>query len=222
MKRAALIWDSPLLFARLISDCGYQCDEVTPHLLAAPFFRGRFAFIVIPGGFGDSKYSRVLPALKALSPRFKRYASAGGAILLFGAVSPNQNVYQWLVPGINYHFGFFDAEIIANPSESLSSSSQDAKSSTAPLLPVEYSSTEQHNGSLNVYSCDGYLTYAEASMPYPIQVLATAVHPDTHANVAVFVRIECGSGVIFISTIHEYPIPTFFMRVTEGTSDTSF
>lgn len=208
MKRAALIWDSPLLFTRLISDCGCQCDEVTPHLLAAPFFRGQFSLIVIPGGFGDEKYSRVLPALKALTPRFKRYVSSGGVLLLFGAVSKDQDVYQWLVSGITYHVGFFDAEIIPSSSES---------ACTPPLLPVEYSGTEK-----NVYSFDGYLACDETSVPYPIQILATVVHPDTSAEVPVFIRIQKESGVIFISTIHEYPTTTFLAQITHDGSDTPF
>ena len=223
MSRTALIWDSPLLFARLLSDCGYQCDEVTPHLLTAPFFRGEFSLMVIPGGFGDSKYSRVLPALKALSSRFKRYTSLGGGVLLFGAVSERQDVYQWLVPGITYHFGFFDAEVIPFSSESAccpSSDSSDPPVTPPPLLPVAYSSNQDDKKS-NVYSLDGYLICHETS-PYPIQVLATVLHPDTHAKVPVFVRIPCENGVIFISTIHEYPTPAFLMRVMDTVQNTRF
>ena len=221
MKRTALIWDSPLLFARLLSDCGCQCDEVTPHLLAAPFFRGEFSLIVIPGGFGNSTYSRVLPALKALSPRFKRYTSRGGALLLFGAASERQDVYQWLVPGITYHFEFFDAEILPFSSESSLPPSSDLPV-TPPLLPVEYSPPNQDNNESNVYSLDGYLVYHEASTPYPIQVLATALHPSTHVRVPVFVRIPCENGMIFISTIHEYPTPAFLMRVMDTAQNTQF
>ena len=181
---------------------------MTPHLLAAPFFKGQFSLIAVPGGFGDAKYSRVLPALKALAPRFNRYVSNGGVLLLFGAASNDQDVYQWLVSGITYHFGFFDAEIIPRYAES---------TSTPPLLPVDYSNTEK-----NVYSFDGYLAYDETSVPYPIQVLATVVHPDTCAEVPVFIRIQKESGVIFISTIHEYPTPTFLAQITHGGSDTLF
>ena len=221
MKRTALIWDSPLLFARLLSDCGYQCDEITPHLLVAPFFRGEFSLIVIPGGFGDPKYSRVLPALKALSSRFKRYISRGGALLLFGAASERQDVYQWLVPGITYHFGFFDAEVIPLSSQPSSPPSPNSPI-ISPLLPVEYSPRDQDDRKSNVYALDGYLLCHEASIPYPIEVLATVLHPSTHAKVPVFVRIPCKSGVIFISTIHEYPTPAFLMRVIGTAQSTPF
>jgi hypothetical protein len=129
-------------------------------------------------------------------------------LLLFGAVSNNQDVYQWLVPDITYHVGFFDAEIIPSSSES---------TCTPLLFPVEYSSTEK-----NIYSFDGYLAYNETSVPYPIQILATAVHPDTSAEVPVFIRIQKESGVIFISTIHEYPTATFVAQITHGRSDTPF
>ena len=208
MKRAALIWDSPLLFSRLLSDSGYQCDEVTPHLLAAPFFRGNYSVIVVPGGFGEPKYSRVLPALKALAPRFKRYVSNGGIVLLFGAASENQDVYQWLISGISYHFGFFEAEIIPKHSES---------TSTTPLLPV----ADKDSDSSNVYYFDGYLTCDE-TVPHPFQVLASAVYPDTCIEVPVCISIQKENGVIFISTIHEYPTPTFLAQITHDGSDTSF
>jgi hypothetical protein len=213
MKRIALIWDSSLLFARLFSDWGYQCDEVTPHLLAAPFFRGEFSLIVVPGGFGDLKYSRVLPALKALAPRFKRYISNGGKLLLFGAASENQNVYQWLVSGITYHFGFFDAEIISSTPKSTHSSH---------LLPVDCSSADKDGDCPNIYSFDGYLACDETSVSYPFQILATAMHPDRCVKVPVFVCIQKEGGVIFISTIHEYPTAAFLAQITDDGSDTPF
>jgi len=209
MKRIALIWDSSLLFARFFSDCGYQCDEVTPHLLAAPFFRGQFSLIVIPGGFGDLKYSRVLPALKALAPRFKRYVSNGGVLLLFGAASENQDVYQWLISGITYHFGFFNAEIIPATSES---------GCIPPLLPVEYSDVKSDESS-NVYAFDGYFAWDETSVPYPLQILATAMHPDKCIEVPVYICLHKEDGVIFISAIHEYPTATFLEQITHGRSN---
>jgi hypothetical protein len=221
MKRTALIWDSSLLLARLLSDSGYQCDEITPHLLTAPFFRGEFSLMVIPGGFGNSKYSCVLPAVKALSSRFKRYTSLGGGVLLFGAVSERQDVYQWLVPGITYHFRFFVSEVIPFSSESASRPSSDSPFTPPPLLPVAYSLPNQDDDNSNVYSLDGYLICHETSS-YPVQVLATVLHPDTHAEVPVFVRIPCENGVIFISTIHEYPTPAFLMRVMDTVQNTRF
>jgi hypothetical protein len=175
--------------------------------------------MVIPSGFGDAKYSRVLPALKALSSRFKRYTDQGGVLLLFGAASERKDAYQWLVP-ITYHFGFFDAEVIPFSSESSSPPSCDSPIIPPPLLPVEYSPRGQDDSETNVYALDGYLMYHEASLPYPIHVLATVMHPDTHAEVPVFVRIPCKNGAIFISTIHEYPTPAFLMRIMDTVQNT--
>ena len=60
------------------------------------------------------------------------------------------------------------------------------------------------------------------SVPCPIQILATAVHPDLCAEVPVFIRIQGEKGVIFISTIHEYPTSTFLAQITDGDGGTPF
>ena len=211
MKKVALIWDTPLLFSRLLEECGCQCEQVTPHLLAAPFFRGSFSLILIPGGFGDRKRSRVLPALKALSGRFKRYVASGGVLFLFGAVCEDENAYQWLVPEIRYHSSFCDVEIVP----------ASLQSTAPPLLPINY---VQNDKTANVYCIDGYLSY-ETSEQEPdlstVQILATAEIAE-HVYMPNFLQINYGKGVIFICTIHEYPTTEFLKQIIHDRENVMF
>jgi len=91
------------MFARFIEDCGVPCDEITPQLLAAPFFRGSFVTLIVPTGFACSDYSRLLPALRASSGRIERYLNRGGRLLVFGAATKDPDAYDWLPATLSYH-----------------------------------------------------------------------------------------------------------------------
>lgn len=101
--RAGFVWNSPQHFSRLIEDCGIPCEIVTPQLLAAPFFRGSFNCLVIPTGFGNPKYSNLLPALRASSSRIERFVERGGSLLVFGAADDRPDAYDWLPFRVSYH-----------------------------------------------------------------------------------------------------------------------
>jgi hypothetical protein len=101
--KAGLLWDGPLMFSRLIEDCGACCELVSPHMLASPFYRGRFVALVAPTGFGNPSYSRLLPALRASSPRIRRFVENGGNLLIFGAGDDRPNAYDWLPFPVTYH-----------------------------------------------------------------------------------------------------------------------
>jgi hypothetical protein len=100
--RVGLLWDTPLVFSRLIEDCGASCETVTPHMLATPFWRGSFAALIVPTGFANPAYSKLLPALRASSDRIERFVERGGRILVFGAASPHQDTYDWLPIPVTY------------------------------------------------------------------------------------------------------------------------
>jgi hypothetical protein len=109
--RAALAWDSDLVFTRFIEDCGVPCELVTPHMLAAPFYRGSFVTLVIPTGFGNPAFSGLLPALRASQDRIRRFVERGGNLLVFGAMSPNEKAYDWLPFPVRYHHEYFRASV---------------------------------------------------------------------------------------------------------------
>ena len=106
ISSAGLLWDSKLLFSRYIEESGVPCEHVTPHMVAAPFFRGRFVTLIIPTGFANPGYSCLLPALKASSSRIRRFVSLGGHLLVFGASSEREDSYDWLPQQIRYHHDY--------------------------------------------------------------------------------------------------------------------
>lgn len=100
--RAGFVWESRQHFSRYIEDCGITCELVTPHMLAAPFFRGVFNCLIIPTGFGNPKYSNLLPALRASSLRIEEFVKNGGNLLVFGAATDNPAAYDWLPFSMTY------------------------------------------------------------------------------------------------------------------------
>jgi hypothetical protein len=94
--RAGFIWSTPVHFNRFIEECGIACETVTPHMLAAPFFRSTFNCLIIPTGFANPAYSNLLPALRASSARIRRFVENGGSLLVFGAAADKPDAYDWL------------------------------------------------------------------------------------------------------------------------------
>lgn len=94
--RCGLLWDDTIMFSRFLETCGLACEQVTPHLLAAPFYRGRFAALIIPMGFANPSYSRLLPALRASSGRIRRFLEGGGRLLVFGPGIDRADSYDWM------------------------------------------------------------------------------------------------------------------------------
>ncbi len=71
-------------------------------MLAAPFFRGTFNCLIIPTGFANPAYSNLLPALRAASPRIKKFVENGGNLLVFGAATDKPDAYDWLPFPVTY------------------------------------------------------------------------------------------------------------------------
>ena len=101
--RAGFVWDTAQHFNRFIEDCGIACELVTPYMLAAPFFRGNFNCLIIPTGFANPAYSRLLPALRASSDRIERFVENGGNLLVYGAAIDRSDAYDWLPFPVTYH-----------------------------------------------------------------------------------------------------------------------
>jgi len=103
ISKVGFVWDDPQTFNRLIEDCGITCEHVNPQLLASPFYRGKFVALFIPTGFANPDYSRLAPALRASSPRIRRFAEKGGKVVVFGAGEENEDAYDWLPFSLKYH-----------------------------------------------------------------------------------------------------------------------
>jgi glutamine amidotransferase-like uncharacterized protein len=100
--RAGFVWGTSQHFNRFIEDCGISCELVTPHMLASPFYRGTLNCLIIPTGFGNHLYSNLLPALRASSPRIKKFVENGGNLLVYGAATEKPDVYDWLPFSVTY------------------------------------------------------------------------------------------------------------------------
>lgn len=96
------VWETRQHFTRLIEDCGMACEVVTPHMLATPFFRPSFNCLIVPTGFGNPQYSKLLPALRASYQRINRFVENGGNLLVFGAAIDNPSAYDWLPFTVTY------------------------------------------------------------------------------------------------------------------------
>jgi glutamine amidotransferase-like uncharacterized protein len=100
--RAGFVWSTPQHFNRYIEECGITCELVTPHMLAAPFYRPNLNCLIIPTGFANPAYSNLLPALRASSPRIRRFVENGGSLLVFGAAADKPDAYDWLPFSVMY------------------------------------------------------------------------------------------------------------------------
>jgi hypothetical protein len=94
--RAGFVWGTKQHFNRYIEECGIACELVTPHMLAAPYYRGTFNCLIIPTGFANPAYSNLLPALRAAASRIEKFVGNGGNLLVFGAAADKPDAYDWL------------------------------------------------------------------------------------------------------------------------------
>ena len=112
--RAGFAGETRQHFTRFIEDCGIACEVVTPHMLAAPFYRGSFNCLIVPTGFGNPKYSKLLPALRAASPRIQKFLENGGNLLVYGAAIDNPSAYDWLPFPVTYRHECHPRKITCN------------------------------------------------------------------------------------------------------------
>jgi len=113
--RAGFVWGTKQHFNRYIEECGITCELVTPHMLAAPFYRGTFNCLIIPTGFANPAYSNLLPALRAASPRIKQFVENGGNLLVFGAATDKPDAYDWLPFRVEYRHDCHPRRIGCSP-----------------------------------------------------------------------------------------------------------
>lgn len=176
----AVFWDSKMMFHRLVEDaCGY-CEAVTPLMLAAPFYKGRYTGVIVPTGFGNQQYSKLLPALRAVSDRVADYLEEGGRLLVYGAADPAKtgNPYDWLPVEAEYHFGFAEHKLdvdAASPWKSLFEGYDTGK-----------------------FPTDGWF------VTYPGKPVAVAEN-----GFPVLVECTVGKGTLLLASIHEYPSDAF-------------
>lgn len=186
MGQLAVFWDREMMFHTVVADAAGSAEAVTPLMLAAPFFRGTFSGIIIPTGFGNTHYSRMLPALRACAGRIEEYLEEGGKLLVFGAADAGPNRYDWLPVDVEYHFEFMehDTEVdVSSPWSSL------ADGYDASHLP-----------------CDGWFERSDGK----------AIITSKTKNAPVLAGWKIGEGTLLLAGVHEYPSAPFLQRFAEG------
>lgn len=113
--RAGFVWATRQHFNRFIEESGITCEHITPHMLAAPFFRTTLNSLIVPTGFANPAYSNLLPALRASSRRITRFVENGGNLLVFGAATDNPDAYDWLPFPVRYQHDFHPRAVSCSP-----------------------------------------------------------------------------------------------------------
>ncbi len=184
-REIALLWDKDTLFREYLIDKGFTCEVVMPNTLSAPFFSFTgYKLVIVPAGFGNELYSRMLKGLRANSVRIKDFVKAGGVLLVSGALS-NKDAYNWLPVKIEY---------VMEKRRVRTEVVKDNKA--AGIVEKEEC------------MCDGYFEEAGTEG----EVILRIKGDKDEKTKAILVVSEYGAGEIIATTIHEYPSERFIKR----------
>jgi hypothetical protein len=92
------------VFEATFRDYGFSCQQVIPQALGSPFSQPS-KLLIIPSGFADPKYYKILPALERNKDKIKGFIEKGGIVLAFGAMLDDY-AYSWLPMDLKYHMQF--------------------------------------------------------------------------------------------------------------------
>jgi glutamine amidotransferase-like uncharacterized protein len=191
--KAAVLWDEPGTFNRYVDECcGICCEHLNQHLIAAPFYRGRYVCLIVPTGFANQAYSRLLPGLRAASNRIEKFVENGGRLLVFGAADERPDAYDWLPFGVEYHFEFGQRRLAV----------ADGAERYIQLLD---------GYDLDAVETDGFFPAHEG------EVVAA-----TPEGQAVIIRKSVGKGEIVVTSTHEYPSAKFMGTFCTAERETLF
>jgi len=143
-QKTGLAWECTLPFIRYIEDTGVTCELITPQMMGAPYYRGNLVSLIIPTGFGNAAYSGLLPALRASSGRINKFLKKGGRVIVFGAMSPADGLYDWLPVPVTYVSEYFSSPVTV-----------DEKNPLATILD-DFDTSE--------IECDGYIADPEGEV----------------------------------------------------------
>ncbi|MCD1295216.1 hypothetical protein CUJ83_09420 [Methanocella sp. CWC-04] len=104
MTDAAFLSDRGNVFDEYFKEQGYVCNQIGPHAFGSPFCQP-CKLLIIPSGFADPKYYKVLPALDRNVEKIREFIENGGVLLVFGAMLTDYT-YDWLPMNLSYHMHF--------------------------------------------------------------------------------------------------------------------
>ena len=176
-----VLWDNETPFKQYLAERGFDCEVVTPKMIAAPFFSWRASqLVLVPAGFGNPFFSGVLDDLRANSVLITDFVKAGGTLLVSGALS-HSDAYNWLPLKLRYARADQTVKI-----------KRLKENQVATMVDADEC------------MCDGY--FDEVGEGWDV-ILALA---GDDADNAILVATEYGVGQIIATTIHEYPSDQFF------------
>jgi hypothetical protein len=103
MPDIAIVWDTPILFEKYLSEHGFSAQRVSSSALGTPFLP-RFKLVIIPSGFANPQYSSLLPSLRRSRSAIARFIEKGGILLVYGPMI--DHTYDWLPISLKYHHDF--------------------------------------------------------------------------------------------------------------------
>jgi hypothetical protein len=92
------------VFEALLREFGMTCQQVVPQAFGSPFCPPS-RLLIIPSGFADPKYYKILPALENNRDKIARFIDDGGIVLAFGAMVEGYS-YDWLPMRLKYNMHF--------------------------------------------------------------------------------------------------------------------
>lgn len=104
MTDAAFISDRGNVFDGLFREFGLTCQQIVPQAFGSPFCPPA-KLLIVPSGFADPKYYKVLPVLERSRENIARFVENGGIVLAFGAMVEDY-AYDWLPMRLRYNMQF--------------------------------------------------------------------------------------------------------------------
>jgi hypothetical protein len=92
------------VFEATFKEYGFSCQQIIPQAFGSPFCQPS-KLLIIPSGFADPKYYKILPSLERNKDKIKEFVGKGGVVLVFGAIVDDYE-YSWLPMMLKYRMWF--------------------------------------------------------------------------------------------------------------------
>lgn len=120
MTDALFVSDRGNAFSQAFEDLGFACHQVMPGALGSPFCMP-CKLLIIPAGFADPKYYKILSAIRNNEDKIRQFVEKGGVLLVFGAMLDDYD-YDWLPLKLSYHMKFKATDVCLTDSSDPASS----------------------------------------------------------------------------------------------------
>ena len=111
MPDITLIWDCELLFEKLFSEHGLSYQRIGSGAIGTPFLP-RSRAMIIPTGFANSQYTKILRGIEANKRFFDDFVRNKGVLVVYGALV-SEYTYRWLPFKLKYkeRYGAVDIDV---------------------------------------------------------------------------------------------------------------